>query len=309
MSHESSESAGLAGSAAGITAVRERLDDFFELTKPRLSFLSVLTAVVGYLAADPARDFMLLLSLLSGTSLAAGGAAALNQWLERDIDGNMVRTKGRPLPAGRIEATHALLYGFVLSAAGCGILYLGTNALAGSLAAATVASYVLLYTPLKRLTTWNTAIGAIPGALPPLIGWSAADGNIAPLGWILFAILFFWQMPHFYAIAWTHRRDYAKAGFVMVSARDATGRTVAFQAFLFTAALVFASLLPYLLGHASVFYGLLAFGAGLYLLRHAGNFLSAKDRDIPARKLFLASIFYLPALLVPLVLDLWLVGG
>lgn len=247
-----------------------------------------------------------MFSLLVGTSLAAGGAAVLNQWLERDADAKMVRTKNRAIPAGRIAPMHALTYGLGLSILGCFLLYKGANLLAGTLTAATIASYVLLYTPLKRFTTWNTAIGAIPGALPPLIGWAAAEGQITTLGWILFAILFLWQMPHFFAIAWTHRKDYAQGGFVMLSNADSTGRKVAIQSFVFCLALIVSTLLPVLLGYATWIYGTVAIVAGIYMLRPAIAFLKADQRDTAARKLFFASIFYLPALLLPLVLDLWL---
>lgn len=287
--------------------LRARLEDFYELTKPRLSFLSVITAVVGYLAADPSRNFSVLISLLIGTSLAAGGAAVLNQWLEREADAKMVRTRSRPIPAGRINPTHAFIYGMGLSVVGCYLLYTGANLLAGTLTAATIASYVLLYTPLKRLTTWNTLVGSIPGALPPLIGWAAAEGRISTLGWILFAILFLWQMPHFFAIAWTHRKDYAEGGFVMLSNADANGRKVAVQAFVFCLALVISTLLPAILGYASWVYGAIATIAGIYILRPSIAFLNESNRDVAARKLFFASIFYLPALLFPLVLDLWLI--
>ena len=239
--------------------------------------------------------------------LAAGGAAVLNQWLEREADAKMVRTRSRPIPAGRINPTHAFIYGMGLSVVGCYLLYTGANLLAGTLTAATIASYVLLYTPLKRLTTWNTLVGSIPGALPPLIGWAAAEGRISTLGWILFAILFLWQMPHFFAIAWTHRKDYAEGGFVMLSNADANGRKVAVQAFVFCLALVISTLLPAILGYASWVYGAIATIAGIYILRPSIAFLNESKRDVAARKLFFASIFYLPALLFPLVLDLWLI--
>ncbi len=305
-------------SAAGVSpgAPREltaeaagaKWEDFYELTKPRLSFLSVVTAVVGYLAAAPARDLPVLLSLLAGTLLAAGGAAALNQWLEREADARMARTRDRPVAAGRVAPAHALLFGLVLGVTGSLLVYFGTTPLAGSLTAATVASYVLLYTPLKRLTTWNTLIGAVPGALPPLIGWAAAEGAIGALGWLLFAFLFLWQLPHFLAIAWTYRKDYAAAGFVMLSVGDATGRRVAVHALVYTALLFATSLLPVVLGFASVFYGAVALAGGIYLARPALAFLRESRRDVPARKLFLASVFYLPAVLIPLVLDLWLLA-
>lgn len=293
--------------ANGCTAsVKSRLSDFYELTKPRLSFLSVLTAVVGYLAADPSKNAQVLISMLLGTSLAAGGAAVLNQWLEREADARMVRTRERPIAAGKVSPADALCFGMLLSLSGCALLYFGANALAALLTGGTVVSYVLLYTPLKRLTAWNTIIGAIPGALPPLIGWAAAEGRISTLGWILFLILFLWQLPHFFAIAWTHRKDYAKGGFVMLSNADASGRKVALQSLVFSLALVISTLLPALLGFASWIYGVFALILGVYILRPAIAFIQPANRDLGARKLFIASICYLPALLVPLVIDLWL---
>ncbi|MDQ8194252.1 heme o synthase [Coraliomargarita sp. SDUM461004] len=288
-------------------SLRSRVNGYYELTKPRLSFMSVITAIIGYLSADPQRDFGTLASLLIGTSLAAGGAAVLNQWLEREADAQMVRTKDRPIPSGQIAPYNALMFGMGLSIFGTYLLYAGANPLAGLITAATVASYVLLYTPLKKLTTWNTLIGAIPGALPPLIGWAAAEGKISTLGWILFAILFLWQMPHFFAIAWTYRKDYKQGGFIMLSNTDADGTIVARQAFVFAVALVLSTLLPTLLGYASWGYGSIAIIAGCYILRPAWTFLKAEIRDTAARRLFIASIFYLPALLIPLVLDLWLI--
>jgi protoheme IX farnesyltransferase len=291
-----------------VVSLRERVQGYYELTKPRLSFLSVVTAIIGYLAADPVRDLGVLASLLIGTSLAAGGAAVLNQWLERAADAQMARTKDRPIPSGQIAPYNALMFGLGLSVFGAYLLYAGANPLAGLLTAATVASYVFLYTPLKKLTTWNTLVGAVPGALPPLIGWAAAEGQISTLGWLLFAILFLWQMPHFFAIAWTYRKDYAKGGFVMLSNADSSGRKVARQAFVFALALVVSSLLPTLLGYASWGYGAVAIISACYIMRPAWRFLEGEARDIAARRLFIASIFYLPALLIPLVLDLWLLA-
>lgn len=307
MNQQTTDTSTFSNSSESTASLRSRFEDFYELTKPRLSFLSVITAIVGYLAANPSRDFGVLISLLIGTSFAAGGAAVLNQWLERDADAKMARTRNRAIPAGRIHPFHALIYGLSLSIIGCTILYIGANSLAGILTALTIVTYVLLYTPLKQLTTWNTAIGAIPGALPPLIGWAAAEGQISTLGWILFAILFLWQMPHFFAIAWTYRKDYAQGGFVMLSNADENGRKVALQAFVFCLALIVSSLLPVLLGEASWIYGMIAIAVGIYIIRPAISFLQVSQRDTAARKLFFASIFYLPALLLPLVLDLWLI--
>ena len=296
-----------ANSPEAALSLRERVNGYYELTKPRLSFMSVLTAIIGYLAADPSRDLAVLSSLIIGTSLAAGGAAVLNQWLEREADAKMERTKDRPIPSGQIIPYNALMFGLGLSIFGSYFLYAGANPLSGLLTAITVASYVLLYTPLKKLTTWNTLIGAIPGALPPLIGWAAAEGRISTLGWILFVVLFLWQMPHFFAIAWTHRKDYQIGGFIMLSNADENGTAVAVQSFVFAIALVISTLLPTILGYASLGFGAVAFITGCYILRPAWLFLIAEDRDASARRLFITSIFYLPALLIPLVLDLWLI--
>ena len=189
-----------------------KLNAYYELTKPRLSMLSVFTATVGYLVARPDFELLLLLALVAGTALAAGSAAALNQWIEREIDARMKRTRSRPLPSGQTEPKEALIYGLILGLAGCLLLWIGVNTLAALLALATLLSYLLLYTPLKQKGPWSTEIGTIPGALPPLIGWAAAEGQITPLGWILFALLITWQMPHFMAIAWLFREDYKQAG-------------------------------------------------------------------------------------------------
>ena len=288
-------------------SLRERVNGYYELTKPRLSFMSVVTAITGYLAADPSRNFGVLASLVIGTSIAAGGAAVLNQWLEREADAKMERTKHRPIPSGQILPFNALIFGLGLSIFGSYLLYAGANPLAGLLTAVTIASYVLLYTPLKKLTTWNTLIGAIPGAIPPLIGWAAAEGRVSALGWILFAVVFLWQIPHFFAIAWTYRRDYQEGGFIMLSNADENGAEVARQSFASAIALVISTLLPTILGYASLGYGAVALIAGCYILRPAWLFLNADNRDAPAQRLFMASIFYLPALLIPLVLDLWLI--
>ena len=296
-----------ADSSEAAVSLRERVNGYYELTKPRLSFMSVLTAIIGYLAADPSRDLIVLSSLIIGTSLAAGGAAVLNQWLEREADAKMERTKDRPIPSGQIIPFNALMFGLGLSIFGSYFLYAGANPLSGLLTALTVASYVLLYTPLKKLTTWNTLIGAIPGALPPLIGWAAAEGRISTLGWIIFAVLFLWQMPHFFAIAWTYRKDYQVGGFIMLSNADENGAAVALQSFVFAIALVISTLLPTILGYTSLGFGAVAFITGYYILRPAWLFLIAEDRDASARRLFITSIFYLPALLIPLVLDLWLI--
>ncbi len=288
-----------------VARTRAQLGEYWELTKPRLSFLSVITAVVGYLVARPERNFMVLGCLVIGTTSAAFGAGVLNQWLERELDTRMARTRGRPLPSGAISPAAALVFGLALAACGPLVLWAGVNALAALLALATLASYLLVYTPLKRRTPWCTIIGSIPGALPPLIGSAAASGTIKPLGWILFGVLFAWQIPHFFALAWTYRRDYALARFPMSTVVDPTGRRAARDSLVFTVALVVCSLLPVALGLASLFYGLVALGIGGWFLQRAWQFARADEttRDQPARRLFSASLAYLPLTLAALVVD------
>lgn len=281
------------------------LGEYWELTKPRLSFLSVITALVGYLAARPERHFGVLFCLLFGTTSAAFGAGVLNQWIEREIDTRMARTRGRPLPSGAVSPAAALIFGLVLASLGPLVLWLGVNALAAGLALATLASYLLVYTPLKRHTPWCTIVGSIPGALPPLIGSAAANDGIKPLGWILFGVLFAWQIPHFLALAWTYRRDYAAARLPMSTVVDPSGRRAARVCLIFTVALVVCSVLPVALGLSGLLYGFVALCSGGWFLHRAWQFARADEtmRDAPARKLFLASLAYLPLTLAALVAD------
>ncbi len=277
----------------------------WELTKPRLSFLSVVTALVGYLTARPDRDFWLLFHFLCGTALAAGGAATLNQWMERRTDALMRRTKDRPLPSGVVNPTQAFAWGVFLATAGIVQILFGANALAAALALATVGSYLLVYTPLKRRTHWNTEVGAISGALPPLIGWAAARGTIDGLGWVLFAVLYFWQIPHFMAIAWIYRRDYAAADFPMLPVVDTNGRFTARWTLVNTGALVAASFAPVVLAFSGWVYGAVALVLGAAFVALAFRLLAAGNRESAARRVFFYSILYLPALLAVLVLDRW----
>lgn len=282
---------------------RSVVGEYWELTKPRLSMLSVITAVVGYLAAEPARDFLALFAVLLGTSLAAGAAGALNQFLERDADAKMARTRSRPLPSGAVSPQGTVIYGFMLAVLGTGLLWAGANILAALLVLATLFSYLLIYTPLKQMTAWNTLVGAVPGALPPLVGWAAAKGSLGTLGWILFGILFCWQIPHFMAIAWNYRKDYAQGGFVMATLTDASGRSAGLQSALFAAILLVLSLLPVFLGYNTWVYGVVAVLSGLWYLQLSIRFWRAEAKDKPAKKLFLASIAYLPVVLAVFVID------
>jgi len=288
---------------AAALADKSRLAVFCELSKARLTFLVLLTTLVGfYVGVRGAMDYLLLLHTLLGTGLVAIGAAALNQFLERHHDARMRRTEDRPLPSGRLAPDTALLFGGISSAAGLIDLALAVNLETSVLGAITLCSYLFIYTPLKRVTTLNTAIGAVPGALPPLMGWTAARGEINVEGWSLFAILFFWQLPHFLAIAWMYRDDYAKAGFAMLPVYDSNGQRTAGQTVSHTLGLLPISLCPFLLKLAGVVYLAGALVLGLAFLWQAVQFsreLSAQR----ARQLFYASILYLPLLLGLMVLD------
>jgi protoheme IX farnesyltransferase len=308
-SYETAARAGLLAEAAP----RARFSDYLELTKPRLSFLSVLTALVGYLAAlpalsgveGPARNGWMLLFVLLGTAMAAGGVAALNQWLEADTDALMSRTRTRPIPSGRVTTGSAFVLGWSLCAAGLAVLFARANGLSAGFALATIVCYLALYTPAKRWSRWSTEIGAVAGALPPLIGWAAAEGRVSTLGWILFCVLLFWQIPHFMAIAWISRRDYVAVSFPMLAARDAGGGRVAAWSLIHTVLLVLVTLLPVALGYGSVAYGAAAAGLGAWFLWRAIAFLRREGRAMAARRLFFASICYLPLLLAALVIDRW----
>ncbi len=277
--------------------------DYLELTKPRLSLLSVLTALVGYLAARPPSNPIKLLLVVVGTSLAAGGVAALNQWIEVDTDAQMKRTATRPIPTGKVATGSAFVLGWLMCIAALFLLFAKVQPLAALFTLLTIISYVGWYTPAKKWSTWSTEIGAIAGAFPPLIGWSAGEGRVSALGWILFAFLFFWQIPHFMAIAWVYRRDYLAVHFPMLPVRDEAGGKVAIWSLINTVALIVISLLPVALGLATKAYGLVAAMGGAMFLWRAIVFLHREGRDQAARKLFFASIIYLPIVLGALVVD------
>lgn len=277
--------------------------DYLELTKPRLSMLSVMTALVGYLAARPAWDPVRLLLLMLGTSLAAAGVAALNQWMEHDTDARMKRTAGRPIPAGKVATGSAFVLGVLMCIGSLFLLFALVHPLAALFTLLTIFSYVGWYTPAKRWSRWSTEIGAIAGAFPPLIGWAAGEGRITALGWILFGVLFFWQMPHFMAVAWTYRKDYSAVHFPMLPVRDEAGGRVALWSLVNAIALVLVSLLPGLWHLTSWFYLIVATLAGAWFVGRALRFLRPATRDVAARRLFFASIGYLPLLLGALVVD------
>lgn len=285
-----------------LAAPRARAADFIELAKPRITMLVLVTAAVGYaLGARGAFEPVVFLALLAGTALVSGGASVLNQYAEREADGRMRRTRSRPLPSGRVAPADALAFGLVLSAAGLGLLA-SVNWLTYVLGTAALGSYVLAYTPLKRVTSLCTVVGAVPGAIPPLMGWVAARGTLDPGAWALFAVLFLWQLPHFLAIGWIYREDYARGGFPMLSVTDEDGRSSGRQAVLYAAALLPTTLLAGALVSAGAMYLWGALVLGATFLGCAAAF--ARTRSISAaRRLFVVSILYLPAVLGLMVFD------
>jgi protoheme IX farnesyltransferase len=274
-----------------------------ELFKTRLTTLVLLTTLVGfYLGSRTPVSWVLMFNTLFGTALLASGASALNQWLEQEHDAKMPRTQDRPLPSGRLTADAVLLIGGACGALGLIYLALTVNLLTSVLGALTIGSYLFVYTPLKRVTTLNTVIGAIPGALPPLMGWTAARGEISAEGWTLFAILCFWQLPHFLAIAWMYRDQYARAGFVMLPVVDPTGERTGRQALSHTLGLLPVSLCPFLFKMVGPVYLAGAILLGIAFLWCAFQF--SRQLTLPrARLLFFASIIYLPSLLGLMVID------
>lgn len=278
---------------------------YFELTKPRLSFMSVITAMVGYLAALPYWDWARTIYLMIGTALCAGGVASLNQWMESELDAKMKRTADRPIPSGMVQPGSAFIVGWLMCIAGLATLFKLVNGMSAFLALGTIVAYIAIYTPAKRWSRWNTEIGAISGALPPMIGWAAAGRSNDPLGWSLFAILYTWQMPHFFALCWTYRKDYAAAGMKMISVTDPSGRKVSRRAFIWTVLLVASSVLPTLFGYCSWYYFAFAAALGLWMLKSSIVFLNPARRETEARKLFFISIAYLPLVLGVLVADRW----
>jgi heme o synthase len=280
--------------------------DLAELVKARLTLLVLLTTAVGfYLGSESPINYMALFHVVFGTAAAAAGAAALNQWWERRADALMRRTRTRPIPAGRMRPLQAFILGITLSVFGVGYLAIVCPAPGGTLSAAlaaiTIAIYILAYTPLKRASTANTAVGAIPGAIPPMIGWAAARGSIGAGAWSLFAIVFLWQLPHFFAIAWMYREDYSRAGFRMISNDDRSGERSASQSVFFCILLLVIAGLPAFLGIANFVYLGVELLLGGMFTAVAMRFLRMRNASA-ARLLFIASIAYLPLLLAALVL-------
>jgi protoheme IX farnesyltransferase len=279
-----------------------RLVDYVALTKPRLNVLVVVTSAAGYYLASPDPPALApLVATVTGTALVAGGAAVLNQVYERDTDALMDRTRLRPLPDGRVAAAEARVFGLGLALVGLAALA-AVGVLAAFLALATLVIYLVVYTPMKRHTSVATLVGAVPGALPPLIGWTAARGSAFDGGWVLFAIVFLWQIPHFMAIAWMYREDYGRAGFPMLPVVEPDGARTGRQALLYAAALVPVSLLPAVNGVAGLPYLWTACGLGLVLVALAALFARSRS-DASARVLFYGSILYLPLLWAAMIID------
>jgi len=277
-----------------VTSGRSKCADYWSLTKPEVNSLVLASTLAGfYLGWRGPMNFMLMFHTLAGTLLVASGTATLNQWIERRSDGHMRRTANRPLPSGRLSSAEAMWFGVVLAATGGLYLALAVNILASGLALLTLASYLLLYTPLKRKTPYCTLVGAFPGAMPPLIGWAAARGNLNLEAWILYAILFIWQFPHFLAIAWMYREDYARAGLLMLPADDPQGRRAARQILVTSLALLPISLLPAWLGEMGMIYFFGALGLGLIMLYCGASAAQVRSNAL-ARRLLMASVFYLP---------------
>jgi heme o synthase len=280
--------------------------DYWALTKPEVNFLILITTFAGfYLApATGPGGFQILpvIYTLLGTLLVAGGTGTLNQFLERSFDAEMRRTARRPVASGRIESSHALWFGISLALAGTAELALAVNALASLLAAGTLLSYLFLYTPLKRKSPLCTLVGAFPGAVPPLIGWAAARGRLEPEAWVLYAMVFLWQFPHFMAIAWMYREDYARAGYLVLPLEERRDRFVIWQSFVVSLVLIPVSLIPAIAGKSGPVYSVGALIFGFIFLCYSAGFAFRRS-NVAARQLLAASIAYLPAVFVLMMLS------
>jgi heme o synthase len=276
--------------------------DYLQLSKSRIVLMVLITTAAGYLFGAQSVDGMVMLHALLGTALVAAGTNALNQYVEREHDARMHRTRTRPLPAGRITPRAALIFSSAVAVLGTLYLGLAVNWLTAALGAFTLATYIFIYTPLKRISTINTLIGAIPGAIPPLMGWTAATNALTAGGWIIFGILFLWQLPHFMAISWLHREDYARGGFAMLAVRDADGVAVARQAIFYTLALLPVSVAPSLLGMTGSVYFIGAAIAGAALLAATIRFFFDRGAR-SARSLFMISNLYLITVMLLLVVN------
>lgn len=288
--------------ATGRPAVRSVVSDYLQLSKARIVMMVLITTAAAYVVGVRSVSAVALFNILLGTALVAAGTNALNQLVERDYDALMRRTRLRPLPDGRITPRDALLFSAVIAAAGTLYLGLMVNWLTAALGLFTLASYIFVYTPLKRITSLCTIVGAIPGAIPPVMGWAAARGHIGLGGAILFGLLFFWQLPHFMAISWIYREDYGRAGFAMTSVRDANGSATARQAILWSLALIAVSIVPSFIGMTGIAYLVTTIAAGLALLGTSIAFFFDRSNRA-AMKLFMTSNVYLVVVMTLLVVS------
>lgn len=283
-------------------SIGKKIGAFVELTKPRIAFMLVLTAAAGfYVAANRGFDLTLFINSMTAIALLAFGVAALNQFLERDLDAIMDRTRARPLPSGRLSPREALVFGIILCVSAEIYLFLAVNTLTALLGLAVIIGYVLIYTPLKTVTTASTAIGAIPGAMPPLMGWTAAAGEISLSSWFLFATLFLWQFPHFLAIAWMYREQYKKAGIKMLPVIEENGKYTARQIVVFAVMLLPVSVAPFFFGISGMIFLIGAVVLGLWFLFVSVQTARSKS-VVMARKLMFVSVLYLPVFFLLMVL-------
>jgi protoheme IX farnesyltransferase len=285
------------------------MKDYIALTKPRITWLILMSTGVGYffgaqkgLPGWTGWHWVTLLHTIIGTGLIASGTAALNQWYEREADGKMRRTQARPLPAGRLDAWNALVFAILISAAGFAELWIGANPLAAMLGLFTLLCYLFVYTPLKQRSPHSTTIGSIPGAMPPLIGFAAASGTLTWDAWVLFAILFLWQFPHFYAIAWMYKEDYARAGIRMLPVVEPDGKSTARRILLYSIALIPISLMPKFFAMAGDVYLYGAIAMGLAFAYYGLRIRWDRTRQ-QARRVLLASVVYLPVLFSLMLID------
>jgi heme o synthase len=282
---------------------KEKFAAFTELTKPRITFLIVLTAAAGYFLGSSGRiAYLNFLNAMLGIALLSSGVGTINQFMERDLDRLMRRTAARPLPSGRVSASEALMFGAGLIVLAEVYLAIFVNPLTAVLGLSVVAGYLFLYTPLKTKTTLSTVVGAFPGAMPPLMGWTAASNHLDFAGWLLFSILFLWQFPHFLAIAWMYREDYGRAGIVMLPVVEPDGRLTAQQIVVYTILLLPVSLMPTMAGMTGRVYFFAAFVLGLMYLYFSVKAAFTLSRQ-SARRLLLASVLYLPLLFLFMVLN------
>ena len=284
--------------------VKSQLSDYLDLTKPGLSLMSVITALFGYFVTAGQHNLVVIFAIFVGTALAAGGAATLNQWLERREDGQMERTANRPIPSGRIAPWPAFSFGILLSIAGIALLFALAGFAPALVAAATIASYVALYTPLKKIHWLSTYVGALPGALPPLIGASALNPSIGLGGWLLFSVLAAWQIPHFMAIAWLYKKDYIDGGFAMLSRDDPSGKKVAAHGLFFAFILTGICISPYLVGRAHWAYALLSGLLGCWIIYGSIQFYRQPESNSTVRRLFFSTLIFLPIYMVVFLLGI-----